>query len=891
MRRVVWITVILMALFLMPCSTLFLDMKARASGKDSFTWEDDFLDEGNIDKSHSWNYVVDKERGVVLMKNTYRAWWDPSWKRMVPITINNSGSNDYEQYVLDFTVYYDSDMQPDFDDLRFTDEDGNLLQYWIDEKIPGESAHVYVRVPYIPAHGSTTIYMFYGDENASNAGEFDVIFVWEDRTDPDMMISYKAYSEGAWDPDVAFGSNKFLVAWEEGVGPEDLPYDADRLRARQIHGRLYDENGQNPYPDPSSDRDIYISSDPDDGSYHAEDPSIAYGDGVFFVAWEENKISDGRWAVDIKGALVTPDGDVIKRFTICSAERGQYDPCVAFGNHRFFVVWEDSRHGYDNYDVYGRIYDANGNPLGPDFPIDSSASYQGQPWICSDDQGYFMVVYESGIDPEIGPFSIMARKFDSNGNPVTDRITIASGDDDTDYIFPAVAFCPETGSYLIVWNDGDISANPDSRSAYDGNIWGKILDRYGNVVHDSFIIQPGNCYIRADVKPYLGTMFFVSYDDGNNVWGRLVSSDGDRITREHMISDGSSSGADWNNLAVGAGNIFSVWEDERDQASQYPDTFGSVWHIHKATGSPDVTCTLGEEKEEVLSAVVTSREISPDGLIAWREFHALFELPIGVITFNILDEDYNIIPGFEDISSGKDISTIDPDRYPTIRLQAVFTRYCPSDSPLLDKWNVSWIGVDMAPPTTSIYIAGDEGSGGWYRSNVEITLEAFDDGSGVNCIYYVIDGGDREIYRHPITVTGEGHHTFSYWAVDYAGNEEEHHTIEFGIDKHAPDISITRPEKGYVYILDSKMRKSFLGWTLIIGGITVEASASDSLSGVDRVEFYLDDALQQKISGEQHIYRWKCRSSMLFIHLISVRAFDKAGNSKDDTIYIFAVIL
>ena len=886
-----WIVWFIMIIMLLPPGAILIGENVKASGSSSFVWEDDFLDEGKIDKSHSWNYTVDKEKGIVIMKNTCRAWWNASWRRMVEIFINNSGSVDYKQYVLDFTVYYDTDMQPDFDDLRFTDEDGNLLQYWVDEKVPGESAHVYVRVPHIPPHNTTTIYMFYGDENAHDAGEFDVIFVWEDRTDPDIMISYKAYSEGAWDPDVAFGSNKFLVAWEEGIGPEDLPYDGDRLRARQIHGRLYDKNGQNPYPDPASDTDIYISSDPDDGSYHAENPSIAYGDGVFFVAWEENKIADGRWAVDIKGALVTPDGNIIKRFTICSADKGQYDPCVAFGNHRFFVVWEDSRHGYDNYDVYGRIYDANGNPLTSDFPIDDGASYQGQPWICADDQGYFMVVYESGIDPETGPFSIYARKFDSNGNPATDPFAIAVGSEHTDYIFPAVAFCSETGEYLVVWNDGDVSVDPNSRSSYDGNIWGKILDRYGNTIHDNFIIQPGNCYIRADVKNYLGTMFFVTYDDGSNIWGRLISAHGDHITKEHMISDGSSSGADWNNIAVGAGNIFCVWEDERDQASQYPDVFGSVWHVHKATGSPDIACMLGEEKEEILLVVVTSKEISPDGLIAWREFHALFDLPLGVITFNILDENCNIIPGFENISSGKDLSTIDPDEYPAIRLQAVFTRHSPSDSPILDRWNVSWIGIDTAAPTTSIYITGDEGNEGWYRSNIKITLEAFDDGSGVDCIYYVIDGGNKEVYRHPITISEEGFHTFSYWAVDYAGNEEEHHTIEFGIDKHRPDVSITRPRRGYVYILDSKMWKSLLGWTLILGGVTIEASASDSLSGIDRVEFYLDDTLQQRVSGEQSVYRWKCRSSMLFIHLISARAFDKAGNSEDDAVYMFAVIL
>ena len=43
-------------------------------------------------------------------------------------------------------------MQPDFDDLRFTDNDGvTLLNYWIESKIDGVSATVWVKVPSIPA--------------------------------------------------------------------------------------------------------------------------------------------------------------------------------------------------------------------------------------------------------------------------------------------------------------------------------------------------------------------------------------------------------------------------------------------------------------------------------------------------------------------------------------------------------------------------------------------------------------------------------------------------------------------------------------------------------------------------------------------------------------------
>jgi len=34
------------------------------------------------------------------------------------------------------------------------------------------------------------------------------------------MISFKAPAEGAWDPDVEYGANRFLVTWEERLGPQ-----------------------------------------------------------------------------------------------------------------------------------------------------------------------------------------------------------------------------------------------------------------------------------------------------------------------------------------------------------------------------------------------------------------------------------------------------------------------------------------------------------------------------------------------------------------------------------------------------------------------------------------------------------------------------------------------
>jgi hypothetical protein len=282
-----------------------------STSTSSQIWEDDFLDESKIDLQLSYNYEINKSQGIIFIKDTYEAWYNPDFTRMKTIDIYNNGDQTFYDYVIDLIIYYDTDMQTDFEDLRFTDKLGNNLHYWIGETISGEQTNALVRINEIPP-GHTDIYMFYGNPSAQDNSDFDMIFVWDDRTDPDIMISYKNYLEGAWDSDVEFGDNRFLVAWEERLGPEDLPENLERSIFSSINGRTYNSEGGD--PDPNGDDDIDITPS-DSTDYHAQNPSIAYG-GInknFFVVWEENPATIfERFEVDIKASLVKSAGDVIK---------------------------------------------------------------------------------------------------------------------------------------------------------------------------------------------------------------------------------------------------------------------------------------------------------------------------------------------------------------------------------------------------------------------------------------------------------------------------------------------------------------------------------------------------------------------------------------------------
>jgi len=653
-----------------------------AGGSDGVlaTWKDDFFDENMINDGLSYNYVIDPSAGTVSMKDTCPVWTDTDFTRMKTVTVTSNVGETLDNYVIELAINYDSDMQPDFDDLRFIDKNGNKLEYWACNKNNAVSTDIFLLIPEISPDEDTFIYMFYGNPVADDESNFENIFTWKTRTDPDIMVSFKESTKGAWDPHVEYGAEKFLVTWEERLGPEDINVPVpnfERTLPSGIHGRLYDSDGSNPNPDPQGYQNIGISI-PDDTSYHAENPSIAFGADKFFVVWEQNpaNIIDYRNDAEIMGAFVNIDGTVSPPFVICNGDNGQFNPHVSYENNRFFVIWDDKRAGDTNHDLYGAVYTGSGSWLTTVHVTSDESSFEFDSWICSDDNGNFMVIYRQGFHSTNGPFSLYAKRFDSWGNRIGSTITIAQGNSNTDFLFPCISFNPNTNMYLASWNDGDISQDPNNRSSYDGNIWGKLLDVNGLTVKDNFIIQPGMQNIRADVISYFNSLFFVSYDgifnNNHDILGKLISSEGEILTDELLMSDGSSLNVDWNNLAVGNGRIFATWEDERDLLSQHSDVFGSIWQSSQITSSNDVAYIIGDEQELITEAVVVSEIIDPGNeFYQWNTFDVLHQESYGTLKFDILNEAGNIVL-LQDIASDQDISMIEETVF---RLRATFIRF------------------------------------------------------------------------------------------------------------------------------------------------------------------------------------------------------------------------
>ena len=98
------------------------------------------------------------------------AWLTGGWGKRQKLTLTGGASGAQTAFQLKLTVAYDSDMQVDFDDLRFTQSDGTtLVDCWLESKTDSISAIVWVEFPTTPANTVTEdYYMYYGNSGASN---------------------------------------------------------------------------------------------------------------------------------------------------------------------------------------------------------------------------------------------------------------------------------------------------------------------------------------------------------------------------------------------------------------------------------------------------------------------------------------------------------------------------------------------------------------------------------------------------------------------------------------------------------------------------------------------------------------------------------------------------
>jgi hypothetical protein len=181
---------------------------------------------------------------------------------------------------------------------------------------------------------------------------------------------------------------------------------------------------------------------------------------------------------------------------------------------------------------------------------------------------------------------------------------------------------------------------------------------------------------------------------------------------------------------------------------------------------------------------------------------------------------------------------------------------------------------DTTPPTATAVVTGERDGDGNYVGSAMVTLAAEDSGSGVDRIEYSLDGGAFSRYTGPVTVTSLGAHTVRYRATDRAGNTSAEQQVQFTVVR-SPD---TTPPTVSAAVTGNRD-----GNGNYVGSATVTITATDSESGVDRVEYSLDGAAFTRYTAPVVV-------SATGAHLVRYRAIDAAGNTSPDGTVSFTVV-
>lgn len=310
-----------------------------------------------------------------------------------------------------------------------------------------------------------------------------------------------------------------------------------------------------------------------------QQPAVAYSTQQqrWLVVWEDDRAG----VRSINGQLVSRDGWILGRLIhIGTQGSGQYSPAVAYNpdDDEFMVVWADWRSG--SYDVWGQRVSAVDGSLHPEFQINTDPDWQWYPAIAyNPDRGQYLVAWsDRRDDPGDGSnYNAYGRRLYADGSAIdADDFVISAREYNQENV--AVAYNPAQGQYLVVWNEGSSAglriAGQRVRDSKPGHLEGPNFDI---------------CTATGDqVKPSVACNttsgeYLVVWQDRrststHDVYGRRVAGDGTLLGADD-IAISTAAGSQWNpHVAYGPSHdrYFVCWGDTRDNAQTGYDIYGQA---------------------------------------------------------------------------------------------------------------------------------------------------------------------------------------------------------------------------------------------------------------------------------------------------------------------------
>ena len=243
--------------------------------------------------------------------------------------------------------------------------------------------------------------------------------------------------------------------------------------------------------------------------------------------------------------------------------------CDDQGN--FVVVWESTLQDGENNGVFGQRFASDGTFRGTEFQINTATNDdEKDPAICCDADGNFVVVWESYADGS--NYGVFGQRFASNGAFRGTEFQVNTYT--PNYQENAKVCCSASGSFVVVWES-------ESQDGDDDSVFGRRFASNGAFRGTEFQIntytigaqtRPDVC---CDIAGDFAVVWQSSYQDGadEGVFGQRFDSDGTPRGVEFQVNTYTPGGQDTPAICCDANGDFVVAWESLDQDGDVEGVF------------------------------------------------------------------------------------------------------------------------------------------------------------------------------------------------------------------------------------------------------------------------------------------------------------------------------
>ena len=289
--------------------------------------------------------------------------------------------------------------------------------------------------------------------------------------------------------------------------------------------------------------------------------------GEMMVDWYDYR---NDYDYQIFGRLFDASGNpagedfLINELNGCSA----YEPSIAACGNGFVVTWYDYRNG-NGYDIYAQRYSSTGSALGVNFLVNDDASGYDQdyPCVAANDSGFIITWEDYRNDND---YDIYAQRYDASGAALGSNFLVNDDVSGYDQYYPSVAL--SDSGFVITWDD--------YRTGSVLEIYAQRFNADGDTLGGNFLVNDGGSNdtwcpsVAANDSGFM--IAWYDYRNGDaDIYAQLYNPNGDSVGGNFLVNDDGTGNDQYtwgaSNVAASDSGFVIAWYDYR--SGSYYDTY------------------------------------------------------------------------------------------------------------------------------------------------------------------------------------------------------------------------------------------------------------------------------------------------------------------------------